>query len=395
MFKDIFSISLSSMMHRKLRSWLTIIGIIIGISSVIMLITISQGLELAIKEQFEQFGTNTIRVTPKGIRGPPTETDVLTNKDKNIVEKVNGLEYVSPVLLKNAKVKFNNKEILVLVAGYPSENSDPGLDDLSLIPENGRIFKKGETKVALIGSAISEDSFGKEVSLKNSITINDEKFKVIGIFEKAGIPNIDRGIYITLEDAREIFNEQEGISVITAKVQEGLDISKIRKNIEIKLEKERNNKNFEVFIPEQILEQLSSILAVVQFFLVGIAAISIFVGAIGIMNSMFTSVLERTRDIGIMKSIGAKNSDIMQIFLIESGLFGLVGGIIGIITGITVSYLIGFISSQFGFTLLTIRINPILIILTIILSFLIGMVSGYVPAYRASKLKPVDALRYE
>src|SRR3989344_3867060 len=368
MFKDIFSISLSSMMHRKLRSWLTIIGIIIGISSVIMLITISQGLELAIKEQIEQFGTNTIRVTPKGIRGPPTETDVLTN---------------------------NNKEILVLVAGYPSENSDPGLDDLSLIPENGRIFKKGETKVALIGSAISEDSFGKEVSLKNSITINDEKFKVIGIFEKTGIPNIDRGIYITLEDAREIFNEQEGISVITAKVQEGLDISRIRKNIEIKLEKERNNKNFEVFIPEQILEQLSSILAVVQFFLVGIAEISIFVGAIGIMNSMFTSVLERTRDIGIMKSIGAKNSDIMQIFLIESGLFGLVGGIIGIITGITVSYLIGFISSQFGFTLLTIRINPILIILTIILSFLIGMVSGYVPAYRASKLKPVDALRYE
>tara|TARA_Y100000310_G_scaffold186269_1_gene186416 strand:- start:67325 stop:68512 length:1188 start_codon:yes stop_codon:yes gene_type:complete len=395
MIKDFLTISLKSIAHRKLRSWLTILGIVIGISAIIMLITVSEGLELAIKEQFEQFGATTIRVAPKGLRGPPTEVDVLTTKDKQTVEKVKGLEYVSPILLKNAKIEFNKRESSILITGYPAENADPGLKDLSLVPENGRIFRKGESKVVMIGLTIAEDTFEKDISLKHSIKINDEKFRVIGIFEKAGVPNIDQGIYITLEDARDVLDEPKGISLITAKVQDGLDVSKVREDIERKLEKVRDSENFEVFTPEQIIAQLSSILLVVQFFLVGIAAISLFIGAIGIMNSMFTSVLERTRDIGIMKAVGARNSAILSVFLLESGLFGLVGGIVGVLIGIIVAYLIGFVSSQLGFTLLTIKVRPEIAIFTILFSFFIGMLSGYIPARRASKLKPVDALRYE
>ncbi|MAG47338.1 hypothetical protein CL617_01930 [archaeon] len=395
MLKDFLELSLSSIKHRKLRSWLTTIGIIIGISSIIMLITVSEGLELAIKDQFEQFGATTIRVTPKGVRGPPTDTEILTTKDLDTVKKIKGLEYISPILLKNAKIEFNNREISTIVSGYPSEHADPGLEDLSLIPENGRIFSKGESKVTIIGNTIAKDSFEKTISIKNSIRINEQKFRVIGIFERAGVPNIDQGIFITLEDAREVFDKPKGISIITAKVQDGLDIGKIKDNLEIKLEKARDNENFEVFIPSQIIEQLSSILLVVQFFLVGIAAISMFVGAIGIMNSMFTSVLERTKDIGIMKSLGAKNSTILSIFLLEAGLFGFIGGVIGSIIGISISYLVGFIASNAGFTLLKIVVRPELVIVIVLFSFIVGMIAGYIPARRASKLKPVDALRYE
>ena len=142
------------------------------------------------------------------------------------------------------------------------------------------------------------------------------------------------------------------------------------------------------------MEQISQVLGIMQVVLVGIAAISLIVGAIGIMNSMYTSVLERTKDIGIMKAVGARNSDIMKIFLIESGLMGLVGGIFGTALGTIVALIVEKISSQSGF-LLIIRIEYGLLLFGLLFAFLVGMISGALPAYQASKLRPVDALRYE
>ena len=160
------------------------------------------------------------------------------------------------------------------------------------------------------------------------------------------------------------------------------------------MKRKRDDTNFQVVTATQILEQINQVLGVMQFVLVGIAAISLVVGAIGIMNSMYTSVLERTKDIGIMKAIGARNSDILKIFLIESGLIGLVGGIFGILLGSAMALIIGQLSKNAGFSLI-IKIEPLVLIFGLLFAFVVGIISGILPAYQASRLKPVDALRYE
>ena len=168
----------------------------------------------------------------------------------------------------------------------------------------------------------------------------------------------------------------------------------MQEKVKREFERQRGDKNIEVVTPTQILEQIGSILGVVQAVLVGIAAISLVVGGIGITNSMYTTVLERTKEIGIMKSIGARNFDVLAIFLIESGLMGLVGGFFGVLLGTGISLAIGKFSTEAGFKLL-VAVNPGLMLFGLLFAFIVGMISGSLPARQASKLKPVDALRHE
>ena len=228
----------------------------------------------------------------------------------------------------------------------------------------------------------------------NSRDYNKIEFKIVGIFKEIGNQQDDNQINIPLESARKVFDEPIRVDTIIAQVKSTNDISILQKKIEKELERKRDDTNFQVLTASQILEQINQVLGVIQIFLVGIAAISLIVGAIGIMNSMYTSVLERTKDIGIMKAIGARNSDILKIFLIESGLIGLVGGIIGSILGTAMALIIGIFSKNSGF-LITIKIEPLVLLFGLLFAFFVGVISGILPAIQASKLKPVDALRYE
>jgi len=395
MIKEYFRLGLKNLKHRKIRSWLTILGIVIGIATIVLLITLTNGMENAIEQEFSKLGATTIRVTAKGMRGPPTNADIITQKDVDTIDKIIGIEYISPMLMKNAKVEFNNKEVFTLVAGYPTKNAEKGFKDLNFEFKEGEAFSKEDSDVILIGNKIAEDYFNKEVKLRNTLTINKKKFKVMGIFEPTGVQLNDEGIYTPLESARDIFEDPEGVSLIMVKVLEGIDVKDIQDKIQRKLKRSRGNENFEVVTPEQIIGQINNILGIIQFILIAIAAISLIVGAIGIMNSMYTSVLERTKDIGIMKSIGARNSDILLIFIIEAGMVGLVGGIIGIIIGSVTAIAVEKIVIQLGFTLLKITIDYKLLLFAIGFSFLTGIISGIYPAYRASKLQPIQALRYE
>jgi len=381
--------------HRKLRSWLTTLGIIIGIASIVALVTVSEGLETAIEEQFEQFGVSIVRVVPRGLRGAPTETSVLSQDDTATVKKVKGLEYVAELFTQNGKVEYNNKENLIMVQSLDPKLAKDAFYDLNFEIDDGRILEPGDTSVAIVGATLGDDLFDKEILVKNSIKIEDKKFRVVGVFKETGTIGTDNIIFTPIETTRNLFNEPNAVTIIAAKVQEGLDVEEIREKIESKLKRARDNEDFDVITPAQIIEQLSLILGVVQFILIGIAAISLVVGGIGIMNSMYTSVLERTRDIGIMKSIGAKNSDVLMIFVFEAGIFGLVGGLVGGIGGTAVSFLIKGIAKVFNFGLLSISVNYGLIVFATLFAFAVGVIAGLAPAYRAAKLKPVDALRYE
>ena len=213
--------------------------------------------------------------------------------------------------------------------------------------------------------------------------------------EEIGNSQDDNSINIDFDTFREIFDAEDRVDAITATAKPGLDMDALKEKTERKLERARGDENFQVMTSANILEQVNSILGIVQFVLIGIAGISLLVGGIGIMNSMYTSVLERTKEIGIMKSVGARNSDILLIFLVESGFIGLIGGIFGVLLGTGMALAVGAIAKQAGFALLKIVIDYKILLFGLSFAFVLGMISGALPAYRASKLKPVDALRYE
>jgi len=197
---------------------------------------------------------------------------------------------------------------------------------------------------------------------------------------------------------REILNAPEAYDILAASTQPGFNLDTLTLNAQKELRKSRNvqegKEDFTIQTPEQLLGTLNIILSIVQGVLVGIATISLVIGGIGIMNTMYTAVVERTREIGILKSIGATPKTIMTLFLIESGLLGLMGGIIGVILGIGIAKLVEYLAAQaFGSSLIQATISPTVIIFSLLFAFIVGAISGALPAKQAAKLNPVDALR--
>ncbi len=244
------------------------------------------------------------------------------------------------------------------------------------------------------------DVFKKGVDVGDKIKINDQKFRVVGIYKPFGNPDDDSSVGIPLETARELFDEPDELFVIMARTKDGFNTADVAEDIKEKLRRDRGLKegeeDFTVQTYEQLREGAGVVLDIVHLFLIGIASISLMVGGVGIMNTMYTSVLERTREIGVMKAIGARNSDIMMIFLIESGIMGMVGGAIGVVIGIALSKIVEYVAEQeLGMVLLKANVSIELILGALTFSFLVGCISGILPARQASKLNPVDALRYE
>ncbi len=391
MINDYFLLAFKSIRHRKLRSWLTILGIVIGVAAIVALISLSLGLQATIEEQFEAFGADRLLIAAQGFQGPGSQSEGITDKDISVLERMSEFKTISYGSARPGEVEFKNEVKFPSVFG--GKNGKELLEDTTDLAD-GRYIDDGDDNDALIGSRVADGLFKNEIRVRNKIKIAGKEFKVVGVLKEIGNQQDDNTIYITLDGYRKIFGETDEVGFISAQVKPGIDILSFQEKVKRELERSRGNKNFQVITPTQILEQIGTILGVVQAVLVGIAAISLVVGGIGITNSMYTTVLERTKEIGIMKSIGARNSDILSIFLIESGLMGLVGGFFGVIIGTLISLGIGKFSTDAGFKLL-VKINPQLMIFGLGFAFVVGMISGSLPARQASKLKPVDALRHE
>jgi putative ABC transport system permease protein len=381
------------------------IGIFIGIAAVVGLISLGQGLQAAINDQFEQLGKDKIMIQSKTI-GPPgsasSEKLILTTKDLETIKNVRGVENVVGILMKTSVLSFKDESKITIAIGINPEEISLFSQMQSFKIIDGRDLKKGDGFKAIVGynNAIDGKIWKGAVQVGSTIEIEGVEFKVVGILGKTGDPYNDGGIYVPKETLREVLNVQDEESEIIAKTQSGFNPSDVADAIKRKLRQERDEKEdqetFSVQTSEQLLTTFTNIFGIVQAVLVGIAAISLVVGGIGIMNTMYTSVLERTKEIGTMKAVGAKNSDILQIFLFESGLLGLVGGTIGIALGIGLGKSVEYIAKiALGTDLLRASISFPLIAGALTFSFLIGTLSGVLPAMQASKLKPVDALRYE
>lgn len=394
MLGDYFKFTVKSIISKKIRSWLTIFGIIIGVAAIVALVSVSQGMDNAIREQFEKLGVRSIRVFPSELRGPPTG-DLGFNEDIiSKVEQVKGVDYVNPVLVEFGDIKYNNQETAILIHGYDTDIGEKGFLDTDVDVEEGRFFNVGEKGSVIVGWDLAKDTFDKEIPVRSSIVVEGVKLKVIGIFEDTGT-DLDSRIYMSIPTFRSIFGESDIVNALTVQLLPGVDIETARDAIQRKLERTLDEEDFDVQTPDQLLRQFSQILGIVQAVLVAIASIALLVGGIGIMNSMFTAVLERTREIGVMKAVGARNGDILILFLLESGITGFVGGLLGAIGGSLFAHSVGIGASLAGYPILKIETEYGIIIISLLFAFVIGIVSGILPAMRAAKLQPVDALRYE
>ena len=401
MISDLAKISLKNLKKRKLRAFLTLLGILIAVSTIFMLISLSLGLQDAVKEQFRLLGADKFFIQPAGQLGAPGTGGAveLTQKDLDVVRKIPGVKDATYFTAANAKIEFENEIRYVMAIGIDLDSADLFVETGSYKADEGRLIKKGDKNSMMIGAQYKHNNFFKKpVKADDKFIINDlYAFEVKGILTSLGNPQDDRMIMMPIEELRSTFNIPDRIDQIIVQVDDEAQIKEIAEKTKKKLLNSRDltekTIDFIVLTPEELLASFSSVLSIITGFLLGIAAISLLVGGIGIANTMYTSVLERTKEIGVMKSIGARNRDILLIFLIESAFLGLVGGIVGALMGLALAFIAATgASSALGIDF-KVTLSLPLLLSAISFSLLIGVISGILPAFQASKLNPVEALR--
>ncbi|MBW2995368.1 ABC transporter permease [Candidatus Woesearchaeota archaeon] len=401
MIEDFMKIVLRSLVERGVRTWLTMIGIFIGIAAVVSLVSLGQGLQNSINEQFEMMGVNAVLVTPGGPFFGIGGGAELTDDDLEVIEKVRGVQDVAGMLFKYSQIKFKDEIITTAVIGLPTgEAADVFTSMQQFQVAQGRFLESKDKKKVAVGYLLAEgDVYEKPVKLRDKIEIEGEDYTVIGSLVEIGNPADDSQVYVSIEQARILLNEPDRYDIFWVRTLPGFDTSvvadKIKKDLRKSRDLEEGDEDFTVETSEGLQETYSDVFSVVTAVVIGLAAISLFVGGLGIMNTMYTSVLERTQEIGVMKAIGARNSHILVLFLIESGTLGAVGGAVGIVVGIALSNLITYGAAAAGWTFISASFPWYLIVGSFAFSFIVGSISGALPAMQAAKLKPVEALRYE
>lgn len=395
---DIFetlSSALNAILANRMRSFLTILGIVIGVTSVILLIAVVSGLQTFITGQIQGLGSNLLFVIPGRIGGARSPGGVQANRlvytdATNLRVKLAGEADVSAAIQRNATLKFGNKldkgaAVFGVEANYPKI--------ISLKVTAGRFFRQSEQqsarKVAVLGQTAKVNLFGEGQALGKTIDVADLKYNVIGILGPRGAVfgiDFDNSIYVPFSSAERQFGiDRLNTIYISAKIAS--EVKNVQNKATAILSKRLSEDEFTVQSQEQALSTISQITGVLTLALGGIAAISLVVGGIGIMNIMLVSVTERTREIGLRKAVGARPSDIRNQFLIEAVILSGLGGIIGIILGVGFAFII----SRF----FTTTVPWWSILLSFGFSMAVGVIFGVAPAIRAAKLNPIQALRYE
>lgn len=401
---DYFILAIKNLRRRGIRSWLTLIGIFIGIAAVVSLIMLGNGLRDTAAAQFGVSSTEVITIQAGGLsaHGPPGMgvTNKLTDEDTEAIDGLSVIDIAVSRHLPTGKLEYNDNVVFNIVISIPDgEKREFVYEEMDLEEELGRLLEDGDDNNVVLGYNFFADKVGleKKIIPGKTLLLQDKEFRVVGIAKKKGSFLMDNVIYMKENALKDLFEIDDEVDIIAAKIKSKSSMNKAKEDIEDLMRKRRGVKkgeeNFEVSTPQSSLDTVNQVLFGVQLFIILIAAISIAVGSIGIVNTMTTSVLERKREIGIMKAIGAKNSDIFYQFFFEAGLMGLMGGIVGIAFGI----LLGFIgtnalNSFIGGTTKP-KIDLFLIGFSLLGSFLIGSISGVIPALNAAKQRPVEALR--
>jgi putative ABC transport system permease protein len=405
LISDLLKETTTAIFANKFRSGLTILGIVIGIGSVIAMISVGTGSKASIESRIQSMGSNLLYIVPGAQRnfspvsaGRGTASS-LTLEDLNAIEKeVDNVQNISPLISRRFQVITKSSNTNTQIQGiYPQYQA---IRDIQL--EVGSFFTDSDmnayAKVAVLGSLVRDDLFGEgENPIGNTIKINGIIFKVIGVTQsKGGVSNMeDDTIYIPFTTAqRFLMGNSNYISAIYVQTNDDKVINDVKTAINNLLMQRHNifdasAADFSIITQQDILATASSITDTLTILLASIAGISLLVGGIGIMNMMMTNVNERIREIGLRKAIGAKKKEITLQFLVESIILSLIGGIFGIGLGAVLAYGINIFAS------LNTQISLFAVVLACGVSMLIGIIFGYWPARKAALLNPIEALRYE
>jgi putative ABC transport system permease protein len=405
-------ISYKNLMAAKFRSFLTILGIIIGIASVIVVMAIGASAQQLILDQVNGIGSNLIGILPGASdeKGPPASalgivTTTLKNSDleaimlkKNVPDAVAASGYVSGI----ATGTYKSNSSQTSFQGVSADFLDVETNKLKV----GRFFTREEdtglARVAVLGSKKAEDLFGSDDPIGKVFTLKDVNFVVVGLLDKkgaSGLSNVDETAYIPVQTAQKIMLGIDYLNFARVKIDSVDNMDKATEDIKYTLRAKHSIKSaadddFSVRSTAQAIETITKVTNVLKYFLAGIAAISLLVGGIGIMNIMLISVHQRIREVGLRKAVGARTRHIITQFLIESIFITTIGGILGILVGILISLLASIVINALGYTWQFIISFSSIVVATSI-SILIGIVFGLYPARKASKISPIEALRYE
>jgi len=385
-----------------LRSWLTIFGIVIGVFLIMSLLSLSQGLKSTILNQLRAIGTDIVMVIPGNVSDLMTTMmggTQLTEEDLNIIKGTKGVEAMIPNVYKAEIMKYQGQSKTVILAGMDFKNSlSIYTDDIGMKIGEGRWPVPGRREI-VVGSLVLTDIF-PGLKINTQTTITGRQFEIVGVLKSRGSKQDDSMMGLDLNIYREITGDKKGAPQAIAKVASGYSVDQVAKDIKANLEQNAKRRSgqkeesaYSVLTSESLSSIVGNIMGIIQVVVFAFGSIAVLVGGIGIMNTMYTSVRERTKEIGILKAVGAKNSTIVLIFLIESGIIGLIGGLGGMIPGLGLAKLIQLFGQVHPLFYIEASITPGIILFGLLFSFGIGCLSGFFPARSAAKLKPVEALR--
>lgn len=395
---DMLKFVFKYMFEKKSRVFLTLSGIIIGIFTFTFFMFVSSGLSNAVTEQFSSLGGNILAVKSAegGVSiGAPTGSGLTDKELSEVKQVVKNAKYIAPGIFTSLIFDNSNTKFSKIALGYPDKYLTDIREDLGLKAYQGRELRPGDRGSIVIGYKIAYDNNDKPiVKLGSSLKVGDNNFRVIGITQEQGDLMIDSSIMMSFDDIKKITG-QTTYSVFRISFPEGTDLGYMKQVIDKKLNQKNKEKKVEITSSDQIIKQFNNILGVLTGIVVFISLIALLVGGINVMNTMHSNVIERINEISVLKAVGARNLDILGMFLIESSFLGLFGSLIGILLSFSLAKLLSnLILTMAGFNV-PIYFNINFFLIVIISTMIFTTIFGTYPAISAAKIDPADNLRDE